>query len=67
MGLLRHDVPPWDEKNAGFHGVVGIDPTKLNLIYAELQPGDTVFFVRCSALPLLDFCSDMVGTRSTPS
>ncbi|KAI9005750.1 phytanoyl-CoA dioxygenase, peroxisomal isoform b [Hyaloraphidium curvatum] len=44
LGLLRHDVPPWEDKNAGFHGVVGISPENLPLVYAELQPGDTVFF-----------------------
>ncbi len=44
MGLLRHDVPPWDEKNAGFHGVVGITPDNVKLIYAEIEPGDTIFF-----------------------
>lgn len=44
MGLLQHDVPPWEDKNAGFHGVVGIDIDKVNLIYAEIEPGDTIFF-----------------------
>ncbi|KAJ3327635.1 hypothetical protein HDU93_001855 [Gonapodya sp. JEL0774] len=51
-GMLDHTVPQWMQ-NAGFHGVSevadvqnlnDIGKSRLNLIAAELGPGDTLFF-----------------------
>jgi len=45
--LLEHIYPDWgeDKVNKAYHGIKNFDPawTK-ELVYLEMQPGDTVFF-----------------------